>query len=96
MSCGAGGAWGGAHLEAWHAAHPVEVAQPPCSPPGLRQVTYSCRDQSRSEWVEAARCAGSRPPAAWSETCAPVNNNIIGNIQLLVQKKVTSGFGVPP
>ncbi|XP_043325993.1 A disintegrin and metalloproteinase with thrombospondin motifs 13 [Cervus canadensis] len=38
---------------------------------GLRPVTYSCRDQARSEWVEAARCAGSRPPAAWSETCAP-------------------------
>ncbi|XP_070234804.1 A disintegrin and metalloproteinase with thrombospondin motifs 13 [Bos mutus] len=38
---------------------------------GLRQVTYRCQDQSRSEWVEAARCAGSRPPAAWSETCTP-------------------------
>ncbi|MXQ94804.1 hypothetical protein E5288_WYG008206 [Bos mutus] len=38
---------------------------------GLRQVTYGCQDQSRSEWVEAARCAGSRPPAAWSETCTP-------------------------
>ncbi|KAM9721999.1 A disintegrin and metalloproteinase with thrombospondin motifs 13 [Dama dama] len=38
---------------------------------GVRPVTYSCRDQARSEWVEAARCAGSRPPAAWSETCAP-------------------------
>ncbi|XP_042103936.1 A disintegrin and metalloproteinase with thrombospondin motifs 13 isoform X2 [Ovis aries] len=36
---------------------------------GLRQVTYSCWDQSRSEWVEAARCAGSRPPEAWSEAC---------------------------
>ncbi|XP_069438153.1 A disintegrin and metalloproteinase with thrombospondin motifs 13 isoform X12 [Ovis canadensis] len=36
---------------------------------GLRQVTYSCWDQSRSEWVEAAHCAGSRPPEAWSEAC---------------------------
>lgn len=46
--------------------------QGPCSVScgaGLRQVTYSCWDQSRSEWVEAARCAGSRPPEAWSEAC---------------------------
>lgn len=28
VSCGAGGAQGGARLEAWHAACPVEVAQP--------------------------------------------------------------------
>lgn len=41
----------------------------PLFPPGLRQVTYSCWDQSRSEWVEAAGCAGSRPPEAWSEAC---------------------------
>ncbi|KAF4016828.1 hypothetical protein G4228_007863, partial [Cervus hanglu yarkandensis] len=70
VSCGAGGAWGGARLAAWRAS-PWRCPSPPRSPPGLRPVTYSCRDQARSEWVEAARCAGSRPPAAWSETCAP-------------------------
>ncbi|XP_066896447.1 LOW QUALITY PROTEIN: A disintegrin and metalloproteinase with thrombospondin motifs 13 [Kogia breviceps] len=38
---------------------------------GLRWVTHSCRDQAANEWAEAARCAGSRQPAAWSESCAP-------------------------
>uniref|UniRef100_A0A8D0YCC7 ADAM metallopeptidase with thrombospondin type 1 motif 13 n=1 Tax=Sus scrofa TaxID=9823 RepID=A0A8D0YCC7_PIG len=38
---------------------------------GLRQVTYSCWDQARNAWVEAALCAGSRRPAAWSESCTP-------------------------
>lgn len=70
VSCGAGGARGRARLAAWRAS-PWRCPSPPRSPPGLRPVTYSCRDQARSEWVEAARCAGSRPPAAWSETCAP-------------------------
>ncbi|XP_007453197.1 PREDICTED: A disintegrin and metalloproteinase with thrombospondin motifs 13 [Lipotes vexillifer] len=37
---------------------------------GLRWVTHSCRDQAANEWVEAARCAGSQQPAAWSESCA--------------------------
>ncbi|XP_033271205.2 A disintegrin and metalloproteinase with thrombospondin motifs 13 isoform X2 [Orcinus orca] len=39
---------------------------------GLRWVTHSCRDQAANEWVEAARCAGSRQPAAWSESCTSV------------------------
>lgn len=43
---------------------PVEMAQP-LFPPGLRQ-TYSCWDQSRSEWVEAA-VTGRSQPEAWSE-----------------------------
>ncbi|XP_023098731.2 A disintegrin and metalloproteinase with thrombospondin motifs 13 isoform X5 [Felis catus] len=38
---------------------------------GLRWVTYSCLDQARNEWVEAARCEGSQRPAAWPESCAP-------------------------
>ncbi|KAF5927148.1 hypothetical protein HPG69_007481 [Diceros bicornis minor] len=38
---------------------------------GLRWVTYSCLDQARNEWVEAAWCRGSRQPAAWPESCAP-------------------------
>ncbi|XP_027470232.1 A disintegrin and metalloproteinase with thrombospondin motifs 13 isoform X2 [Zalophus californianus] len=38
---------------------------------GLRWVTYSCLDQARNEWVEAARCEGSQQPAAWPESCAP-------------------------
>ncbi|XP_024618127.1 A disintegrin and metalloproteinase with thrombospondin motifs 13 [Neophocaena asiaeorientalis asiaeorientalis] len=39
---------------------------------GLRWVTHSCRDQAANEWVEAAWCAGSRQPAAWSESCASI------------------------
>ncbi|TEA29677.1 hypothetical protein DBR06_SOUSAS510274, partial [Sousa chinensis] len=39
---------------------------------GLRWVTHSCRDQAANEWVEAAWCAGSRQPAAWSESCTSV------------------------
>ncbi|XP_053060373.1 A disintegrin and metalloproteinase with thrombospondin motifs 13 isoform X6 [Acinonyx jubatus] len=38
---------------------------------GLRWVTYSCLDQARNEWAEAARCEGSQRPAAWPESCAP-------------------------
>ncbi|XP_036185088.1 A disintegrin and metalloproteinase with thrombospondin motifs 13 isoform X1 [Myotis myotis] len=38
---------------------------------GLRWVTYSCLDQARNQWVEAARCAGSPQPAAWPEPCTP-------------------------
>ncbi|XP_040317429.1 A disintegrin and metalloproteinase with thrombospondin motifs 13 isoform X7 [Herpailurus yagouaroundi] len=38
---------------------------------GLRWVTYSCLDQARNEWAEAARCQGSQRPAARPESCAP-------------------------
>uniref|UniRef100_A0A8C0LXD3 ADAM metallopeptidase with thrombospondin type 1 motif 13 n=2 Tax=Canis lupus familiaris TaxID=9615 RepID=A0A8C0LXD3_CANLF len=38
---------------------------------GRRWVTYSCLDQARNVWVEAARCEGSQQPAAWSESCTP-------------------------
>ncbi|XP_008591558.1 PREDICTED: A disintegrin and metalloproteinase with thrombospondin motifs 13 [Galeopterus variegatus] len=38
---------------------------------GLRWVTYSCLDQARNEWVEAARCRGSLQPPAWPEPCVP-------------------------
>ncbi|XP_036117570.1 A disintegrin and metalloproteinase with thrombospondin motifs 13 [Molossus molossus] len=39
--------------------------------PGLRWVTYSCLDQARNEWVEAAQCGGSQQPEAWPEPCTP-------------------------
>ncbi|XP_066111896.1 A disintegrin and metalloproteinase with thrombospondin motifs 13 isoform X1 [Saccopteryx bilineata] len=38
---------------------------------GLRWVTYSCLDQARSQWAEAAQCGGSRQPVPWPESCTP-------------------------
>ncbi|XP_053774917.1 A disintegrin and metalloproteinase with thrombospondin motifs 13 isoform X2 [Desmodus rotundus] len=37
---------------------------------GLRWVTYSCLDQARDRWVEAALCGGSQRPVAWPEPCS--------------------------
>ncbi|XP_059957503.1 A disintegrin and metalloproteinase with thrombospondin motifs 13 isoform X2 [Mesoplodon densirostris] len=57
---------------AWAWAPVRGACSPPSPPAGLRWVTHSCRDQATNEWAEAARCAGSRQPAAWSESCAPM------------------------
>ncbi|KAI4577910.1 hypothetical protein MJT46_019441, partial [Ovis ammon polii x Ovis aries] len=59
VSCGAGGARGGAHLKAQRAARPVEMAQPLCSLQGCARQTDVC----------SSACGAD--PAVQNTTCMP-------------------------